>query len=58
MNVLVWNVLSPQPMINQFHHHTEFVTALDFSLFYPKQMLSAGWDKRVTVYDYDSTFKL
>jgi len=39
MNVLIWDILGPQPLINQFHMHTEFVNNIDFSLFNNKYFL-------------------
>ena len=36
MSVLIWDILAPQSLINQFNHHTEFVMGVDFSLFNDK----------------------
>jgi peroxin-7 len=49
MSIKIWDC-NVQRTINQFEHHTEFVTGLDFNLFVENQLASASWDKVCSVF--------
>ena len=49
MTVKIWDCNTQSP-INQFEHHSEFVTGLDFNLFVEGQLASVGWDGVCAVY--------
>lgn len=49
MSVKIWDC-NVQRSINQFNHHTEFVTGLDFNLFAENELATASWDKTCSVF--------
>ena len=50
MAIKIWDCNVQRP-INEFNHHTEFVTGLDFSMFVEGQLASVGWDGATAVFN-------
>ena len=50
MQVKIWDC-NVQSTINQFSHHSEFVTGLDFNLFNEGELVTAGWDGICSVFN-------
>jgi peroxin-7 len=54
MNVHIYDLKDPVTPLKLKHaQHTEFVTALDFSLHHEKMIGSASWDGRALVWEFD-----
>jgi peroxin-7 len=51
MTVNVWDLASPNPLINRLDHHTEFVLGIDFNIFIDGQLGTCSWDERGAIFD-------
>lgn len=57
MSVALWDMQAPlqaNPLIKQWHHHTEFGCGLDLSVLVAGLWASSGWDQLVYTWQQDS----
>lgn len=57
MSVVIWEC-NTQRAMNQFDHHSEFVTGLDFSTFVEGRLATASWDKSIAHLNIDDSSRL